>query len=64
MDAEKIFCGESIAFLFVLWVQFCFSLGVSGFVYFRFVVRFCIVYGAVYPTQCEQYRLLVLILIV
>jgi len=47
MSAEKFFWGESSAFLFVFVGLFGFLYGVSGAVWWCFVVRICMVCGAV-----------------
>lgn len=46
MSLEKIFRDESQTFLFGFRVLFAVLIGVSGSVYFRFVVRLCMVFGA------------------
>jgi hypothetical protein len=46
MTLEEIFLRWSLAFQFVVWAQFSFLNGISGAVYFHFVVRFCMVCGA------------------
>ena len=46
-ECRKNFQSESAAFPFGFWGLFVVLVGVSGAVYFRFVVRFCIVCGAV-----------------
>jgi hypothetical protein len=46
MRAEKFFCGESSTFQFAFWALLPVLYGVSCSVYFRFVVRFCMVCGA------------------
>jgi len=47
MGLEKFFCGESSTFQFAFLALFGFLDGVSGSVYFHFVVPFCMVCGAV-----------------
>ena len=47
MSVEKIFCGESSAFLFVFCGLLLVLIGVSGFVGWCFEVRFNMVCGAV-----------------
>ncbi len=46
LGAEKNFQRESSTFQFTFLALFSVLIGVSGSVYFRFVVRFCIVCGA------------------
>jgi hypothetical protein len=36
MSLEKFFCGESLSFLFVVWVLFMVLYRVSGFVFRAF----------------------------
>jgi len=40
MSLEEFFCGESSTFLVATGALFMVLVGVSGSVYFRFVVRF------------------------
>jgi hypothetical protein len=49
---EKNFQSESSTFQFVSVALFGFLIGVSWAVYFRFVVRFCMVCGAFQHTLC------------
>jgi hypothetical protein len=49
MGLGKNFQSVSVGFLFVFVGLFWFLVGVFGAVYFRFVVRFCMVCGVV---QC------------
>jgi hypothetical protein len=50
MGAEKFFCRESEGFLFASCGLLLVLYIVSGSVYFHFVVRFCIVCGAIQHT--------------
>jgi len=47
MSAEKIFCGESPAFLFVFWALFMVLIDGLSSVCWCFVVRFNILCGAI-----------------